>query len=209
MNRDWKIAECFKVNYYPDIDAKFPRFENSWNGERTSFRVTGFYRIYERPEPKNHKESISSKIISRILDDRHNLKTEMDKMIHRFSVVLEQCLFEESEFIYGQSLFYPMVPIEWCEYIGDVKWNSDKIEQERQRYVDGIERERTHNDVHRYRTTHPRYDDAVTQLVQGGLEGGKRIEDDEYHYYNEWCQKYANKKYFELMIERESDEEEE
>ena len=204
MNREWKIAECFNVDYYPDLGKQFPRFQNRWNGklERSSFRVTGFYRIYEKPvRPKSDDVMVNlqREMFSKIIADIHNQRTEMDKMKHLFSVVLEQCAFEDAEFIYGQSVSYPIVPIEWCEYIGDVKWEADYIEQNRQDYVDRLEHENVSGDVHRHRKTHPRYEDAVSQLVQGGLEGGNRIEDDEYHYYDQWCQKYGNVAYFEVL----------
>lgn len=212
--RQWKIAECFTVNYYPDLGEKHPRFVNSWNGEPSSFRVTSFYRIYERPEPKpakTRKEQMIRDIMNEIRQKDEDEKSDRQKLLDKFEVILERCRFEDAEFIHGQSVSYPTVPIEWCNFIGDVNWEQEYIDKNREEYEQTIQRlekmERGQIDTC-HKETHPRFDDAAMQLRCAGLEGGEKPDTIEYYYEDAWTQKYAGLKRFEVGREDDEDEEE-
>jgi len=128
MSVQWEIANKFSINYYPDVNEKFPLYRNSWNGEISTFRVTGFYKIVE-PEVIEHNNDFLHEVIEEIKKERFDSKTELEKLKHSFSVVLELCHFEEADFIHGQSVSYPTVPIDWCNHLGNVEWDDEYIEK--------------------------------------------------------------------------------
>ena len=212
MPRQWKIAEKFSINYYPDLGARFPRYRNSWNNEVSTFRVTGFYKMWVKPErvpSDDPKKEMLYEIMQGIYADERASKSEAEKLFEKFQVVLEACEFHEAEFIHGQSVSYPTVPIEWCNYLGDVGWEPEHLERSRQEYQENLERRKQDLDRNMFRTkqTHPRFDDAYFQLRAGGLTGGDTMENDEYRYYSEWCSKFSDKEYYEILSPDEEDEE--
>lgn len=195
MSHQWKIAERFKINYYPDIGLNPPHAKYVDSFGVKTFRVVGFYRVYQPPPrkvPKTPREKFAQQILDEIRQERRESMSDREALLEKFEVRLERVRFEDAEFIYGQSVGYPMVPIEWCEFLGDVDWSQEALTRARREYEKRLKVPADEFDLID-KHTHPRFGDAVIQLGRAGLEGGDRFGCREYAYQDQWCRFYTGK----------------